>query len=154
MQRVTLIAVGKIKTSCFAEGCAEYAKRLGGSAKFEIVELPASKEKDPAKQRKEEGERLLAAIAKAKGEAWLLDETGERMKSHEFAFLLGQAKDAGRHLVFVLGGAFGLESTVRSVARGSIRLSDMTFPHELCRLVFLEQLYRGFEIGRGSGYHH
>ncbi len=154
MQRLTLLAVGKIKTSWINEGCTEYVSRLRGAAKMEVIEVAAGKEKDPTKQREEEGKKLITAAEKLRGEVWVLDEKGERMVSHEFAFFLSQAKDVGRHLVFVLGGAYGLSPDVRKIAKGSIRLSDMTFPHELCRLVFLEQLYRGFEIAKGSGYHH
>ena len=155
MQRITLLCVGKIKTSWINDGCTEYIGRLRGAAKMDVIEVPAGKEKDPAKQRDEEGQKILSAIEKLRdAEVWVLDEKGERMASHEFAFFLGQAKDIGRHLVFVLGGAYGLSADVRKSAKGSIRLSDMTFPHELCRLVFLEQLYRGFEIAKGSGYHH
>ena len=154
MQRITLLCVGKLKTSWIAEGCAEYADRLKHHAKFEIVEVPASKQKDAAKQRAEENQKLLDAIQKLKSEAWILDEKGEHMASHEFAFFLSQARDSGRSLVFVLGGAYGLGPEIKKMARGSIRLSDMTFPHELCRVIFLEQLYRGFEIAKGSGYHH
>lgn len=154
MQRLTLLTVGKVKTSWINEGCAEYFSRMRGGAKLEVLEVSAGKEKDPAKQREEEGAKLIAAIRKIDGDAWVLDEKGERMTSHEFAFFLSQAKDVGRHVVFVLGGAYGLSTEVRKTAKGSLRLSDMTFPHELCRLVFAEQLYRALEISKGSGYHH
>jgi 23S rRNA (pseudouridine1915-N3)-methyltransferase len=154
MQRLTLLTVGPLKTSWLAEGCEDYARRIRPSAKFELIEVPAGKQKDPEKQRDEEGEKLLKAIDRLDGDVWLLDEKGERMASHEFAFLLSQAKDTGRPLTFILGGAFGLSPAVRTKVKARVRLSDMTFPHELCRLVFLEQLYRGLEIGRGSGYHH
>jgi 23S rRNA (pseudouridine1915-N3)-methyltransferase len=119
-----------------------------------IRELPASKQKDPAKQREEESTRILDALKKLDGDVWILDEEGERMKSHEFSFLLEQARDAGRPLIFVLGGAYGLTPEVKKRGNGRLRISDMTLPHELCRVLFLEQLYRGCEILRGSGYHH
>ena len=122
--------------------------------KLNVVELPASRQKDPGKQRDEESMRMLDALKKLEGDVWILDETGERMKSQEFSFLLSQARDAGRSLIFVLGGAYGLSADVKKRGQGRLRLSDMTFPHELCRVVFLEQLYRGCEILRGSGYHH
>ncbi len=156
MQRITLLCVGRIKTPWIAEGCAEYEKRLRGHAKFSVVELPASKERDPEKQKRNECERIMNVIEKLDADVWLLDEKGERMASHEFAFFLTQARDSGRHIVFVLGGAYGLDPAMRRApsVRGTMRLSDMTFPHELCRVVFLEQLYRGCEIGKGSGYHH
>ncbi len=146
-----LLCVGKLKASWVAEGCAEYLGRL---RLFEVREVPASKERDPARQKEEEGERLLAVAEKLRGELWVLDETGKSFTSRTFSQFLDKAADAGRPLTFVLGGAYGLSDAVKAAARGSIRLSDMTFPHELCRLVFLEQFYRAQEIRRGSGYHH
>jgi 23S rRNA (pseudouridine1915-N3)-methyltransferase len=154
MQRVIVLAVGKIKTSWIEEGSVEYAKRLGRDVALEIVEIPASKERDPNRQKEDESERLLNAMKKMKGETYLLDERGERMRSVEIADLLTHARDGGKTLVFVIGGAYGLTAHLRAAARGSIRMSDMTFPHELSRLLLLEQLYRGIEIAKGSGYHH
>ncbi len=143
--------MGKLKTSWIAEGCGEYLGRLRG---VDVREVPASKERDPLRQKDEEGERLLAAAGKIRGEIWTLDETGKSFASRTFSEFLGKAADRGTQIAFVLGGAYGLSDAVKSAARGSIRLSDMTFPHELCRLVALEQLYRAQEIRRGSGYHH
>ncbi len=151
---MTLLTVGWLKTAWLKQGCEEYARRLSHGVRLDIRELPASKASDPQKQRQQESESVLSALAKLNGDAWLLDEKGEQMTSPEFAFLLGQARDSGRPLVFVLGGAYGCTSEVKSAVRRSLRLSDMTLPHELCRLVFLEQLYRAVEIGKGSGYHH
>jgi 23S rRNA (pseudouridine1915-N3)-methyltransferase len=93
-------------------------------------------------------------LQKIDGDLWLLDEHGERMNSHEFSFFLGQARDAGRPLTFILGGAFGFSADFKKEIAHRMRLSDMTLPHELCRVLFLEQLYRGFEIMKGSGYQH
>ena len=154
MQHITLLCIGHLKKSWAAAGCELYLRRLQPTVKFEVRELSPGKEKDSAKQRSEESEKIATALEKIKGDVWLLDEKGERMTSQEFSFFLGQAKDAGTPLVFVLGGAYGLESSLKKRARGTMRLSDMTLPHELCRVVFLEQLYRAIEIGRGSGYHH
>lgn len=154
MQHFTLLSVGSPKTGWIKEGCADYMDRLKRSVKLDAKEVPASKQKDPAKQREEESMRVSSALEKMEGDVWVLDEKGERMASHEFAFLLGQARDAGRPLIFVLGGAYGLTNEVKQKAHGRLRLSEMTLPHELCRVVFLEQLYRAGEILRGSGYHH
>ncbi len=151
MANLTLLCIGKIKTSWIEEGVDYYASRARG---LEIRELPASKERDPQRQKADEGERLLAAVHKLRGELWMLDETGKSFTSEQFAGLLGKAIDHGTSLTFVLGGAFGLSDEIKNAAHGSLRLSDMTFPHELCRLVFLEQLYRAQEIRKGSGYHH
>jgi 23S rRNA (pseudouridine1915-N3)-methyltransferase len=154
MQKLTLLCIGSLKVRWAAEACTEYADRIGHMAKFDVRELPASKERDADRQRKDESARVLEALQKSDAEAWMLDEHGERHTSTEFSKMLSIARDAGKHLLFVLGGAYGLTSDVRVRCHGALRLSDMTLPHELCRVLFLEQVYRAGEIARGSGYHH
>ena len=151
--RIILLCIGKIKSSWILEGCSDYAERLERGLNFSITELPASKEKDPDRQREDESVRLLAAARKFDGDLWILDEHGKGMTSENFAKEIGKARDVGTTLIFILGGAYGLTDAVRSVGR-LLRLSDMTLPHELCRVLFLEQLYRAAEILRGKGYHH
>jgi 23S rRNA (pseudouridine1915-N3)-methyltransferase len=154
MQRITLLCIGTVKAKWIEEGCSEYIKRLRPHAKLEIIELSPSKQKDAEKQREEESKKILDVLSTSEGDAWMLDEKGERMTSQEFSFFLSQAKDIGQTLTFILGGAYGLSPTIRTRVKGSLRLSDMTLPHELCRVFFLEQMYRGIEIAKGSGYHH
>lgn len=153
MQRITLLCIGSIKESWAKEGCALYVERLERAAKLDVVELPASKEKDPEKQQRDESARLITAANKLDGALFVLDEKGKGMTTEQFSVLVGAAKDQGTHLVFLLGGAYGLIDDVKKAGR-AIRLSDMTLPHELCRVVFLEQLYRATELLKGSGYHH
>ncbi len=153
MQRITLLAVGSVKESWAKDGCAFYDARLRRAITFGIAEIAASKEKDPIRQREDESQRLLAAAQKIGGEIWVLDETGETKMTQEFAEVIGTARDRGTHLVFLLGGAYGLNDEAKSAGK-KLRLSSMTLPHELCRVVFLEQLYRATEILKGSGYHH
>lgn len=150
---VTLLCIGKLKAGWAREACEEYAARLSHTMKFEIVELPASKEKDAARQREDESQRLLQASAKLEGDRYVLDERGTSFTSAAFAKLVTAAADRGTSLVFLLGGAYGLTDDVRHSGK-TLRLSEMTLPHELCRVLFLEQLYRAGEIRRGSGYHH
>lgn len=154
MHRITLLCVGPIKTKWIAEGCVHFLGRLGHAIQMEVVEVPASKQTDLLKQHTEESERLLEAITKREGDVWVLDERGKAMTSPVFASFLETARDTGRTVIFVLGGAYGLTDAVRKRAHRVLKLSDMTFPHELCRLIFLEQLYRATEINKGSGYHH
>jgi 23S rRNA (pseudouridine1915-N3)-methyltransferase len=154
MHKITLLAVGKIKTRWFKEGCEEYQYRLKRAVDLHVEEVLAGRSKEPEKQRQEEGEQILHALERFKGDIILLDETGEGMTSGKFAEFLGKSRDRGNPLVFVLGGAYGFSQDVRDAAKKSIKLSDMTLPHELCRLFFLEQLYRATEIMKGSGYHH
>ncbi len=154
MQRITLLCIGKLKENYAKDACAFYGERLSHALKFEIIELPASKEKDPERQKADESKRLIDAAKKADGELWILDERGKAMTSPAFAKELEKAKNAGGSMTFILGGAYGLTDDVRKMTSKSLRLSDMVLPHELCRVVFLEQLYRATEIMRGSGYHH
>lgn len=165
MKKVSLLVIGPVKTSWIAEGCMQYINRLKHDVKLEIIEIPAGKQKDPDRQRSEECDRLLKHMEKAEGEVWVLDETGKELTSEKFAGVLGALSAEGVAATFVIGGAYGLDDRVRSTADHVLSLSAMTFPHELCRLVFLEQLYRAVQIqkstgrrasryGRQAGYHH
>jgi len=148
--RVTLFCVGSLKTPWVKDGCDQYIDRL----QIDVVELSASKEKDSDRQRVDECDRLLAKIEKVQGSVWVLDEIGKEFTSQEFADQLSQLGDRGESVTFVLGGAFGLDDRVRDKADRIFALSRMTLPHELCRVVFLEQLYRAQQIQKWTGYHH
>jgi 23S rRNA (pseudouridine1915-N3)-methyltransferase len=97
---------------------------------------------------------LLLSARKQPGALWVLDETGVALTSQKFAQEIDLLRDRGEPIIVLLGGSYGLSDAVRSAARRTISLSAMTLPHELCRIVFLEQLYRAHEILKGSGYHH
>ncbi len=148
---LTVLAVGALKTGWAKDACADYLRRLRG---VEIVEIGASKEREPLRQKLDESERLLKAALKCGGEIWALDERGEAADSLRLSTLLTGAADRGDRIVLLLGGAYGLSDDVRAAARRVLRLSDLTLPHELCRVLLLEQLYRAQEIAKGSGYHH
>lgn len=154
MQKVTLIAVGSVKTPWVREACSDFIMRFPGHCDFSMIEVQASKSKDPHRQSAEESERLLKAAEAAGGMTWLLDERGDRKTSTAFADDVRDAHDIGDHMVFLLGGSYGVNDDVRRAVDRSLRLSDMTLPHELCRAVFLEQLYRAFQIISGGKYHH
>lgn len=153
MQKITLVSIGRPKESWARDASVFYTERLKHAIKFEIMDLPASRETDPVRQMEDESRRLLAFIADQDADVWVLDERGKAMTSPAFAQEIGNARDAGRPLIFLLGGSYGLTDAVRKAGK-TLRLSDMVLPHELCRVVFLEQLYRALEINRGSGYHH
>ena len=130
-----------------------YAERIRRHAELDLVELPAAKGAlPPADARRREGEALLA---KLKPESWLvaLDERGTLLDSLELARLVATARDAGRELVFAIGGDEGLDTPVRERAWKVLALSRMTLPHRLARLVLMEQLYRAFSLLRGEPYH-
>ncbi|MCA9371239.1 MAG: 23S rRNA (pseudouridine(1915)-N(3))-methyltransferase RlmH [Candidatus Peregrinibacteria bacterium] len=146
----SLLAVGLLKTPWIREGCRLYLDRTD----IDVIEIPASKQKDSTKQFEEESQALLKRLERTDGQVWVLDETGKGYSSEAFASELEKLEDQGIGVTFVLGGAYGLSDEVRNRADRIVKLSDMTFPHELCRLVFLEQFYRVQQIIKGSGYHH
>jgi len=154
MQRVTFLIVGRIKTPWISQGFDVYTSRLSYELMLDVVTIPPSKNIDPKKMSEEESERIVEKIAKFDGDVWLLDEKGKEMTSSEFSKVISTAKDAGRSLLFILGGPYRLTEEVKAKIPQKLRLSAMTFPHEFCSLVFLEQLYRACEIQKGSGYHH
>jgi len=145
--------VGRDRSCWFEPAVQGYAERVRRHAELDLVELPAAKGAlPPADARRREGEALLA---KLKPESWLvaLDERGTLLDSLELARLVASARDAGRELVFCIGGDEGLDAPVRERAWKVIALSRMTLPHRLARLVLMEQLYRAFSLLRGEPYH-
>jgi 23S rRNA (pseudouridine1915-N3)-methyltransferase len=145
--------VGRDRSGWFEPGVQGYAERLRRWVELELVELPAAKGAlPPADARRREGEALLA---KLRPDSWLvaLDERGTLLDSVELSRLVGTARDAGRELVFCIGGDEGLDAPVRERARKVLALSRMTLPHRLARLVLMEQLYRSFSLLRGEPYH-
>lgn len=154
MMHITLLTIGRVKSPWLLEGCSEYIERLRPSVKLTVIEIPPSRQKDPDKQREEESEQIQHALEKQRGDVFVLDETGERMTSKQFSIFLSKAQDMGIPLTFIIGGAYGVSDHIRNLARGKIRLSDMTLTHEMSRVFFLEQLYRAVEIAKGTGYHH
>ena len=103
MHKITLLCVGSLKSSWAAEGCAQYTERLRSAMDLEIVELAASKEKDPERQLKEESAKILDAIAKRSGRVWVLDETGKSFTSSAYSDALIALRNEGQPLIFVIG---------------------------------------------------
>jgi 23S rRNA (pseudouridine1915-N3)-methyltransferase len=153
MHRITLLCIGSLKAGWVRGACEEYSARLRSHVRLTIVELPTSRERIPERQRSEESQRLLRALDRVEGRVVILDERGARTTSPQFSKILAEARDAGTPMTFVLGGAYGFSDAVREAGE-TVRMSDLTLPHELARILFLEQLYGACEIGRGSGYHH
>lgn len=153
MLRATLLSVGSLKNTWAADACADYMRRMGREIDLKYIEIPDSRERDAKRQIADESARMFVAAEKLNGQRFILDEAGLRVTSTGFAELLGKARDRGDHVIFLLGGAHGFNDEIKKTGQ-LLRLSDMTLPHELCRVVFVEQLYRAGEILRGSGYHH
>ena len=145
--------MGRDRSGWFEPGVQGYAERLRRYAELDLLELPAAKGAlPPADARRREGEALLGKI---RPDSWLvaLDERGTEVDSVELSRLVATARDAGRELVFCIGGDEGLDASVRDRAWKIVALSRMTLPHRLARLVLLEQLYRAFTLLRGEPYH-
>lgn len=147
MHKIGLISVGKIKTLWIKDGCRLYAERIGHACSFSERVLSAG-------SKTEENDRVLKALEKIDGCIVLLSEEGKEFSSQEFSAWIGVKRDTGTPVTFVLCGAYGADERLLKKAVLVVSLSRMTFPHEVCQLVFLEQLYRAQEILKGSGYHH
>jgi 23S rRNA (pseudouridine1915-N3)-methyltransferase len=147
MHKITLLTVGKVKTSWISEGCSLYMERLERACDLTERVLGAGNEK-------EERVKILEALSKIDGVIVALDDKGKQLSSPEFAQWIGKQKDNGQSVTFVIGGAYGLDDAIRAKATLVLSLGKMTLPHELCKLVFLEQLFRAHSILAGTGYHH
>ena len=152
MHKIKVVAVGGIKESFYREAVAEYVKRLGKWAKTEIVEVPESSHlTDLDKKCAEEGEAILS---KVKGKMILTDLKGKKVKSEDIASLMEAAFLAGEgEVTFVIGGSNGVSPAVKARADSIVSFGDVTLPHQLFRVVLLEQLYRAETILHGAAYH-
>ena len=152
-----LLTVGKTEDKYIKEGLKMYENRLKHYISFEMKELPALKNTSgfsEARQKQEEGEKLLQKIEPT-DHLILLDEKGKEFTSRAFARQLeGLMVQSVRQVIFVVGGPYGFSEAVYKRANNKISLSKMTFPHQLVRLVFLEQLYRAMTILKNEPYHH
>ena len=153
--KIRVIAVGKLKERFWKEACAEYAKRLGGYASLEVVEVA---DRDPeraggeARARAEEARGILKACGAS--HVILLAIEGRERSSEQFAARLEHLMLSGAgEVAFVIGGSTGVDASVRSRADETLSFGPVTLPHNLARVVLLEQVYRAFKIMRGEPYH-
>jgi len=159
MQKVSVICVGKLKEKFYAEASAEYAKRLSRFCKLEILELPEERlpeDPSPAQIEAALSKEADAIRAKLPASAAIIAMCveGKTRSSEELAQLMADSANQGAsHLVFLIGGSFGLHPSVKALAGTRLSMSPMTFPHHLARVMLLEQIYRGYQIIAGSKYH-
>lgn len=154
MKRIRIIVVGRVRAPYWRAAAEEYQKRLGRVYRLDetiIKDGDASLAADD--RNRVEGERILAALGVGE-DALRLDERGRMMDSPSFARYLERFFDTGRTPCFILGGAYGFSPAVSEKVREAVSLGPMTFPHELARVLLLEQLYRADSILRGGPYHH
>ena len=157
--KITLITVGKIKEKYLRDAIAEYSKRLSRYCKLEIVEVADEKTPDQASEtveeniRAKEGERILKYI---KDDMYVitLEIDGKMLSSEEFAGKIESLGVQGKSsIAFVIGGSIGLGKEVLRRSDYTLSFSKMTFPHQLMRVILLEQVYRGYRIINGEPYH-
>lgn len=157
--KITIIAVGKIKEKFYTDAVAEYVKRLGKYCKPEIVEVADEKTPDKPSDiqieqvRRTEAERILAKI-KDNAYVCTLEIQGRKLDSLEFADFIENLGIQGKsHIQFVIGGSLGLHESVSRRADFKLSFSDMTFPHQLMRVILCEQIYRAYRIIQKEPYH-
>jgi 23S rRNA (pseudouridine1915-N3)-methyltransferase len=150
-------AIGKSHESYVAEGVKDFTKRIGNyfPVDWQIFGLKRNSAiTSPKKLKEEEGKIILSAL---KPDDWLisLDERGKSISSRMLAgFIQDRANESVKRVIFLIGGAYGLDKTVLQKSKFIWSLSELTFPHQLVRLIMAEQIYRACTIGRNEKYHH
>ena len=159
---IKIICIGKLKESYWRDAVAEYMKRLSAYAKVQIIELKESRSDDIA----EEGERILAAVTSGrrngsgqgsgadKDYVITLEINGKAMSSEQLAEKIDTLGIEGKsNITFIIGGSCGLSKDISQIADMKLSFSKMTFPHQMMRVILLEQIYRSFKINRNESYH-
>lgn len=158
MIKITLITLGKLKEKYLRDAVDEYAKRLSRYCKLDIVELapvnlpekPSQSEIDSALEKEAEG--IEKRIPEGSVVTALCVE-GKSISSEQLADFVADNTNSGKNMCFIIGSSYGLSDTVKQKADLKLSLSAMTFPHQLFRVMLLEQIYRAFKINEGSTYH-
>lgn len=158
MIKITIISLGKLKEKYLSDAVKEYSKRLSAYTKLEIIELepvrlsdkPTSSEIENALLK--ESEMIFKKIPQ-NSELITLCVEGRELTSPAFAKKIEELQNMGKSITFVIGSSYGLSEKVKSVSSFRLSLSQMTFPHQLFRVLLLEQIYRAFKIIEGSQYH-
>ncbi|EKS19944.1 23S rRNA (pseudouridine(1915)-N(3))-methyltransferase RlmH [Streptococcus sp. F0441] len=157
--KIKIVTVGKLKEKYLKDGIAEYSKRISRFAKLEMIELADEKTPDKASEIENqkiletEGARILSKIGE-RDFVLVLAIEGKTFSSEEFSKQLEEASIKGYStLTFIIGGSLGLAPGVKNRANLSVSFGRLTLPHQLMRLVLIEQIYRAFTIQQGSPYH-
>ncbi len=153
--RIVILSVGRVRQQFVREGEAEYLQRIRGGFTVELVELgsDAPESMSPSEVQLREGDEVLKRVA-GYDYVVVLDERGKNMTSPQFGEFLQARMNSGiKSVCFVIGGAFGFSEKVRQRANSILSLSSFTFPHQMTRLILVEQLYRAYTLGKGISYH-
>jgi 23S rRNA (pseudouridine1915-N3)-methyltransferase len=159
MSTICIICVGKIKEKYWNDAINEYSKRLSRYTKINIIEVADEKTPDNAPPaieeqiKKKEGERIIANIDPSAC-VCALAINGKKFTSEGFSkYISDKGVQGVSHIQFIIGGSLGLHESVLQKCQDKISFSDMTFPHQMMRVILLEQIYRGYRIMRGEPYH-
>ena len=145
-----IICVGKVKEKFFVDAMNEYSKRISKYTKLEIIEIPDESNESIA--MKKEGEKILSKI-KDNDYVVTLEIEGNSLTSLEFAKKIDNNFNSNKNLTFVIGGSYGLDESVKSRSDYKLSFSKFTFPHQLFRVILLEQIYRAYKINNNENYH-
>ncbi len=148
---ITIITVGKIKEKYIREGIDDYLKRLSKFTKVELIELE-DESFDKAKTLKKEADKILKKI-NPKSFIVTLEIDGKELSSIELSELIEKTTITHSNITFIIGGSYGLDEEIKKLSNYKLSFSKMTFPHQLFRLLFLEQLYRSYKIINNEEYH-
>lgn len=156
---ITIITVGKLKEKYLKDAIDEYSKRLSRYCKLDIIELPDEKTPDNASAKEEEaikekeGQNILSKI-KDNMIVIAMDLGGKQLSSEEFSDYIDNLGVTGNsNIAFIIGGSLGISKAILNRANYKLCFSKMTFPHQLFRVMLLEQIYRSFRIMKGEPYH-
>ncbi len=158
MIKVTLICLGKLKEKYLKEAVDEYKKRLSRYADFNIIELePVRLPEKPSQSEialalEKESELILKKLSNG-SEIYTLCVEGKELSSEAFAQRVKELQNNGKSLTFIIGSSYGISDRIKSLSNFKLSFSKMTFPHQLFRVMLLEQIYRTFKINEGSQYH-
>ena len=159
MQNITLICIGKLKESYLRDAVSEYTKRLSVLCKMNLIELPTEKLSDNPSQKEivnaleSEGKKIIEKIPKG-AYVYTMCIEGKQKTSEELSFEMENLAVRGySNIVFIIGGSFGISDKVKSASDFRLSMSKMTFPHQVARVMLLEQIYRAIQISIGTKYH-
>ncbi|MBR2376175.1 MAG: 23S rRNA (pseudouridine(1915)-N(3))-methyltransferase RlmH [Clostridia bacterium] len=156
MLKVKIVAVGKIKEKYFIDAINEYAKRLSRYVNFSIVEVKEENfviepnDSEKAEILRREGANIKKELS---GYIVAMCIEGKKLSSVDLANTLDKIKNSNSEITFIIGGSYGIDESVKKLANLKLSISDMTFPHTLCRVLLVEQIYRAFSIINDGKYH-
>ena len=150
MININIVCVGALKEKFWIDAVSEYGKRLSRFCKLKILELPQQEKFDKQKCLEGEGDEILRAV---RGYKILLDIEGKQFTSNELAKKIEKVSLSNSEITFIIGGSYGVSEKVKEQADFRLSFGKITLPHNLARVVLVEQIYRAFMITSGNTYH-